>query len=127
MTTEIVTDALMIAWFRRRPETGVRHHSDRGSQYATHAFQGTLKDLDMIPAMSRKASYWDNAPTESWFNNFKNERYHGVRYATHAEMKAASLEYIAVFIIEPVSTQRSAIDPRFSISITESMSNGREN
>ena len=39
----------------------------------------------------------DNAPTESWFNSFKNERVHGIRYATHADMKAASFEYIEVF------------------------------
>ncbi|MRW92339.1 IS3 family transposase [Duganella sp. FT80W] len=37
------------------------------------------------------------SPTESWFNSFKNERYHGVRYATQAEMKATSFEYIEVF------------------------------
>ena len=40
---------------------------------------------------------WDNAPTESWFNSFKNERVHGVSYATHAEIKAAAFEYIEVF------------------------------
>lgn len=38
-----------------------------------------------------------NAPTESWFNSFKNERVHGMTYATHADMKAASFEYIEVF------------------------------
>ena len=97
MTTEIVTDALMMAWFRRRPGTGVMHHSDRGSQYASHAFQGKLRELGMICSMSRKGNCWDNAPTESWFNSFKNERYHGIRYATHDEMKAASFEYIEVF------------------------------
>ena len=37
------------------------------------------------------------APTESWFNSFKNERYHSVHYPTHAEMKAISFEYIEVF------------------------------
>ena len=97
MTTDIVTDALTMAWFRRRPGSGVLHHSDRGSQYASHAFQDTLKAFGMTCSMSRKGNCWDNAPTESWFNSFKNERYHGVRYATHAEMKAASFEYIEVF------------------------------
>ena len=97
MTTDIVTDALTMAWFRRRPAAGVLHHSDRGSQYASHAFQDTLKAFGMTCSMSRKGNCWDNAPTESWFNSFKNERYHGVRYATHAEMKAASFEYIEVF------------------------------
>jgi transposase InsO family protein len=97
MTTDIVTDALMMAWFRRRPEPGVMHHSDRGSQYASHAFQNKLKELGMICSMSRKGNCWDNAPSESWFNSFKNERYHGIHYETHDEMKAASFEYIEVF------------------------------
>ena len=97
MTTDIVTDALTMAWFRRRPAPGVMHHSDRGSQYASHAFQGKLKEFGMTCSMSRKGNCWDNAPTESWFNSFKNERYHGVRYATHADMKAATFEYIEVF------------------------------
>ncbi|MGB4911539.1 MAG: IS3 family transposase, partial [Candidatus Dechloromonas phosphoritropha] len=39
----------------------------------------------------------DNAPTESWFNSFKNEWVHGIRYASHADMKATSFEYIEVF------------------------------
>jgi transposase InsO family protein len=47
--------------------------------------------------MGRKGSCWDNAPTESGFDSFKNERVHGVRYATHAEIKATSFEYIEVF------------------------------
>lgn len=76
---------------------GELHHSDRGSQYASHAFQDKLKEFGMTCSMSRNGNCWDNAPTESWFNSFKNERYHGLRYATHAEMKAASFEYIEVF------------------------------
>jgi putative transposase len=97
MTADLATDALTMAWFRRKPEPGVLHHSDRGSQYASQTFQGKLKEFGMTCSMSRKGNCWDNAPTESWFNSFKNERIHGVRYATHAEMKAASFEYIEVF------------------------------
>ncbi len=97
MTADIVTDALTMAWFRKRPAPGLMHHSDRGSQYASHVFQEKLKEYGMICSMSRKGNCWDNAPTESWFNSFKNERVHGVRYATHADMKAASFEYIEVF------------------------------
>jgi len=97
MTADIVTDALTMAWFRKRPAAGLMHHSDRGSQYASHAFQETLKRYGMTCSMSRKGNCWDNAPTESWFNRFKNERVHGVRYATHAQIKAAAFEYIEVF------------------------------
>lgn len=97
MTTDLVMDALTMAWFRRRPAPGVLHHSDRGSQYASEAYQKKLKDFGMVCSMSRKGNCWDNSPTESWFNSFKNERYHGVRFASHAEMKAASFEFIEVF------------------------------
>lgn len=97
MTADLATDALTMAWFRRRPGTGVLHHSDRGSQYASGAFQDKLKEYGMICSMSRKGNCWDNAPTESWFNSFKNERVHGVPYATQAEMKAEVFEYIEVF------------------------------
>jgi putative transposase len=97
MTTDLVIDALTMAWFRRRPAPGVMHHSDRGSQYASEAYQKKLKDFGMVCSMSRKGNCWDNSPTESWFNSFKNERYHGVRFASHAEMKAASFEFIEVF------------------------------
>ena len=97
MSSDIATDALTMAWFRRRPAVGVMHHSDRGSQYASHVFQNKLKGYGMICSMSRTGNCWDNAPTESWFNSFKNERYHGVRYADHDQMRAASFEYTEVF------------------------------
>jgi putative transposase len=73
------TDALTMAWFRRRPAPGWRHHADRGSQYASHAFQDKLREYGITCSMSRQGNCWDNAPTESWFNRFKNERVQGVR------------------------------------------------
>lgn len=59
MTSDIATDALTMAWFRRRPARGVMHHSDRGSQYASHAFQDKLKEFGMTCSMSRKGNCWD--------------------------------------------------------------------
>jgi len=73
------------------------HHSDQGSQYASQPFQHMLKTYGMEGPMSRKENCWDNAPTKSWFNSFKNERVHGLRYATRTEMTAVSFEYIEVF------------------------------
>ncbi len=97
MTADIVTDALAMAWFRRKPETGVVFHSDRGSQYASHAMRDKLVEYDMTASMSRKGNCWDNAPTESFFNSLKNERVHGTRYATRTEAEADLFEYIAIF------------------------------
>lgn len=97
MTADLVTEALTMAWFRRQPPPGLIHHSDRGSQYASHAFQDQLRQYGMICSMSRKGNCWDNAPTESWFNSFKNERVFGERFCTREAMKATAFEYIEVF------------------------------
>ena len=97
MTTEIVLDALTMAWFRRKPMPGLMHHSDRGSQYASHAFQARLKEYGMVCSMSRKGNCWDNAPSESFFNSLKNERVHGTRYRTKAEAMADLFDYIEPF------------------------------
>ena len=97
MTADIVTDALTMAWFRKRPASGLIHHSDRGSQYAGHAFQERLKAFGMTCSMSRKGNCWDNAPTESWFNSFKNARVFGERFGTRDGMKTMAFEYIEVF------------------------------
>jgi putative transposase len=97
MTADIVTDALTMAWFRRKPAAGLIHHSDRGSQYASHEFQAKLAAYGMVCSMSRKGNCWDNAPTESFFNSLKNERVHEMRYNTRSEAIADLFDYIEVF------------------------------
>jgi putative transposase len=97
MTADIVMDALTMAWFRRKPAAGLMHHSDRGSQYASHVFQARLQEYGMVCSMSRKGNCWDNAPTESFFNSLKNERVHGTRYRTKDEAKADLFDYIEPF------------------------------
>jgi transposase InsO family protein len=82
MHTSLVTDALRMAWFRRRPEPGLIFHSDRGSQYCSHAFQQTLDEYGMQSSMSRKGNCWDNAPTESLWGSLKVGRLYGMRFET---------------------------------------------
>ena len=97
LTADLVTDALTMAGFRRRPAPGLIHHSDRGSQYASHAFQEKLTGYGMVCSMRRKGNCWDNAPAEIGFNSFKNERVFGERFSTREAMKATAFEYIEVF------------------------------
>jgi len=40
---------------------------------------------------------WDNAPTESWFGSFKNERVYGECFETRDEVIAMTFEYVEVF------------------------------
>ena len=97
MATDIVLEALAMAWFHRRPPPGLIHHSDRGSQYASYAFQARLKEYGMVCSMSRKGNCWDNAPAESFFNSLKNERVHNTRYHTRDEARADLFDYIELF------------------------------
>jgi transposase InsO family protein len=112
MTVDIVTDALTMAWFRRRPAPGLVHHSDRGSQYASQTFQAKLTEYGMTGSMSRKGNCWDNAPTESWFNSFKNERVHGVRFETRAEMKAEGVR-VHRGVLQP---EAPSLNPRLQVT-----------
>ncbi len=82
MKAELVTDALRMAWFRRRPAAGVIVHSDRGSQYCSGLFQGALRAYGMRSSMSRRGDCWDNAPTESLWGSLKVGRLHGRQFAT---------------------------------------------
>lgn len=61
MRASLVTDALRMAWFRRRPPPGLIVHTDRGSQYCSDEFQKALTGYGMRSSMSRKGDCWDNA------------------------------------------------------------------
>ena len=99
ITKGLVLDALRMALGRRRPdrEAGLLHHSDRGSQYASAAFQELLRDENITCSMSRKGNCWDNAMMESFFATLKKERIHQEDYATRAEARASVFDYIERF------------------------------
>ena len=97
MQTSAVTDALRMAWFRRRPAPGLIFHTDRGSQYCSHEFQNALKDYKMQSSMSRKGNCWDNAPTESLWGRLKVGRLYGKRFATRREAMDAVIDWLTFY------------------------------
>ena len=97
MKKQLAIDALAMAYFRRRPDPGLLHHSDRGSQYACHDYQKHLKQYRMIPSMSRKGDCWDNAPTERFFGSLKSERLSDCRFTTRRAANMEVLDYISYY------------------------------
>lgn len=97
METGLVSDALTMALMRRQPEEGMLHHSDRGVQYASDAYQHLLQSHGIVGSMSGKGDCWDNAAMESFWSTLKTELVHHERYATRAEARASIFEYIEVF------------------------------
>ena len=108
LTADLVTDALTMAGFRKKPAPGLLHHSDRGSQYASHAFQDKLKAYGMTGSMSRKGNCGDNAPTESRFNRFKNERVQAFAPPHTPRSKRRPLNTLRSFTTENGSIRPSA-------------------
>jgi transposase InsO family protein len=93
---QLVCDALMMALWRRKFPQGVIVHSDRGSQYASHAFRDLLKQYSLTQSMSRKGDCWDNACAESFFHSLKVELIHGEPLQNGKQTRESIFEYIEV-------------------------------
>ena len=93
----LVVSALDMALTHRRPDYGLLHHSDRGSQYASDAFQQLLETHQIVCSMSGKGDCWDNAVMESFFGSLKTEWLEGKKYTSREEAKKDVFKYIEVF------------------------------
>jgi len=98
MDRALCVDALKnaIASRRRMPGglSGLLHHSDRGSQYASDDYQRELKAWGMVVSMSRVGDCWDNAMMESFFGTLKQELIHHERFATKREARSRVIAWI---------------------------------
>jgi len=97
MTAQLVTDALLMAIWRRAPSTTLLHHSDQGSQYTSDEFQRLLAGHGVTCSMSRLGNCWDNAAMESFFATLKKERTNRKHYRTRDEARADVFDYIERF------------------------------
>jgi transposase InsO family protein len=116
----LVVDALKTALCPRRPAPGLLHHSDRGSQYASGAFQQALETAGIGCSMSGRGNCWDNAPVESFFGTLKQELVNRRRFATREAARREVFEYIEVWYnrqrrhsslgyVSPVEFERRAL------------------
>jgi transposase InsO family protein len=67
------------------------------AQYCAYDYQDQLRQLGMIPSMSRKGNCYDNAPMESFWGTLKTELVHHRRYDTREQARREITEYIEVF------------------------------
>lgn len=74
LATPLVAEALRRAIELRRPlGSELLHHSDRGCQYTSDAYQQTLASLGITCSMSRRGDCYDNAVAERFFWSLKHE------------------------------------------------------
>ena len=125
---DIILDALIMAFWRRRPKAEVMIHSDQGSQYGSDDWHRFLRDHNMKPSMSRRGNCWDNAVAESFFSSLKKERIRKIIYRTRDMARSDVFDYIEVFYnrkrrhshlgqVSPVDYERTFLEDNKSLLI----------
>jgi putative transposase len=97
LSRNLVSQSLLRAITTRRPEKGLLHHSDRGSQYCSHEYQGLLRQFGLEASMSGTGNCFDNAPMESFWGIIKQELIHHRHYRSRREAIEDITEYIEIF------------------------------
>lgn len=97
MTAQLVTDALVMAIWRRGKPDALLHHSDQGSQYTSEQFQRLMAANGVTCSMSRSGNVWDNAAMESFFSSLKTERTARKTYRARDQARADVFDYFERF------------------------------
>jgi putative transposase len=97
LNQELTLSALQMALTHQRPSAGGLHHSDRGLQYACHAYRQLLARAGFTISMSRLGDCWDNAVVESFFATLTKELLVEGLFSTRAEARRQVFEFIEVW------------------------------
>ncbi|WP_313597646.1 IS3 family transposase [Psychrobacter sanguinis] len=97
MTADLVCRALNMAIKNKRPNKGLIVHSDRGSQYCSHAYHKIIKQHQFTGSMSAKGNCFDNAPIESFWGTLKNELVYHQDYKTRFAAINDIIRYIELY------------------------------
>jgi putative transposase len=106
----LVLEALHKALLQRPGVRDLLHHSDRGSQYASHDYRGALDQAGITCSMSRRGDCWDNAVAESFFATLKMELIYELPLQTRSATRNAVADYIDSFY--NVRRRHSSLDYR---------------
>jgi putative transposase len=97
LRAELVVDALEMAVARRRPDAGLIHHSDQGSQYTSLVFTRRCRSVGIDVSMGSRGDCFDNAVLESFHATIKKDLIHRRSWPTQAEARTAIFNYIEAF------------------------------
>jgi putative transposase len=97
LSRNLVSQSLFRAVVAKRPDKGLLHHSDRGSQYCSKEYMNLLTQCGLQASMSRRGNCFDNAPMESFWGTLKQELVHHRRYRSRREAMQDIIEYIEIF------------------------------
>ena len=94
LETKLALTALDAAIADRRPQPGLVHHSDRGTQYASNEYIQRLESCGAVLSMSRPGSPWENGKCESFINTLKREEIDARPYGNFGELRRHLVDFI---------------------------------
>jgi putative transposase len=86
-----------MALARRRPDPGLIHPSDQGSQYVSLAFGRAAGEAGIAISMGSRGDAYDNAVAETFFATLKKELVNRRTWPSRLELQSAAFEYIEAF------------------------------
>jgi putative transposase len=101
LRTELVLEALDMAFWRRSPGDGLIFHSDRGSQFTSIRLGHRLDDAGVAASMGSRGDAYDNALAESFFATVEKELLRRHRYTNKPEARFGVFDYIEGFYNTP--------------------------
>jgi transposase InsO family protein len=110
MTDTLILEALQHAIRSRQPTPGLIHHSDRGGQYASHAYRDVLRRAEFRQSMSRAANCYDNAFMESCFGTIKTEL-EMTEYQDRSAARRDIASYLAYYNLERRHSSLNYLSP----------------
>ena len=93
-SAQLLGAALRKACDLRTPAPGLVFHSDRGTQYRSHAFREKLEKYGMVQSLSRPGNPHDNAVIESFFSSMKREELYRREYTSEYAFREGVAKYI---------------------------------
>ena len=102
MTADLICKALNMAIKNKRPSKELIVHSDRGSQYCSHAYHKIIKQHQFTGSMSGRGNCFDNAPIESFLGEKhcfarKNELVYHQDYKTRFTAISDIIGYLELY------------------------------
>ena len=111
--TPLVIDTLKAALAKRNNPEGVIIHSDQGSVYTSYAYQGYVKEHNLVSSMSRRGNCWDNAVIESFHSNLKSEEFQYVKFNSlgNQEVSKRVIDYLNYYNEERIQEKLGYLTP----------------
>ncbi len=103
--------ALFQALRKRNPGPGLVFHSDRGVEYAAHAYRSIMSRQGFTQSMNRPGQINDNAHMESFFHSMKAEYIHGKKFDTDEQLRQTVRRYISFYNHSRIHTSLSRMPP----------------